>query len=106
MTSKRDRVRAQVKSRFYYAFWGAATIAVVAGQVYVGTSYRAMAKSMNRWFDTAVEALIDNYPPARPRGLYEPLIPPPTGDFRRDQIDLTGLDPDDYIIWVEVDEEV
>ena len=106
MTSKRDKVRAQVKSRFYYAFWGAATIAVVAGQVYVGTSYRAMAKSMNRWFDTAVDALIDNYPDVRPRGIYEPLIPPPTGDFRRDQIDLTGLDPDDYIIWLEVDEKV
>ena len=104
--NKRDRVRAQVKSRWYYSFWGAATVAVVAGQIYVGTSYRAMAKSMNRWFDTAVEALIDNYPDVRPRGIYEPLIPPPTGDFRRDQIDLTGLDPDDYIIWLEVDEEV
>ena len=103
--SKRDRVRAQVKSRWYYAFWGTATVAVVAGQVYVGTSYRAMAKSMNRWFDTAVEALIDQYPRPR-RGIYEPIIPPPTGDFRRDQIDLTGLDPDDYIIWLEVDEEV
>ena len=106
LMSKRDKIRAQMKSRFYYLFWGAATVAVVGGQLYVGTSYRAMAKSMNRWFDTAVEALIDNYPPARPRGLYEPLIPPPTGDFRRDQIDLTGLDPDDYIIWLEVDEEV
>ena len=104
--SKREKIRAQMKSRFYYLFWGAATVAVVGGQLYVGSSYRAMAKSMNRWFDTAVEALIDNYPPARPRGLYEPLIPPPTGDFRRDQIDLTGLDPDDYIIWLEVDEEV
>ena len=106
LMSKRDKIRAQMKSRFYYLFWGAATVAVVGGQLYVGSSYRAMAKSMNRWFDTAVEALIDNYPPARPRGLYEPLIPPPTGDFRRDQIDLTGLDPDDYVIWLEVDEEV
>ena len=106
MTNKREKIRAQMKSRFYYMFWGAATVAVVGGQLYVGSSYRAMAKSMNRWFDTAVEALIDNYPPARPRGLYEPLIPPPTGDFRRDQIDLTELDPDDYIIWLEVDEEV
>ena len=106
LMSKRDKIRAQMKSRFYYMFWGAATVAVVGGQLYVGSSYRAMAKSMNRWFDTAVEALIDNYPQARPRGLYEPLIPPPTGDFRRDQIDLTELDPDDYIIWLEVDEEV
>ena len=80
MTSKRDKVRAQVKSRFYYAFWGAATIAVVAGQVYVGTSYRAMAKSMNRWFDEAVEILLDRQPKIQER--YEPLIPPPYGDFR------------------------
>ena len=104
LMSKRDKIRAQMKSRFYYWFWGATAVAVVGGQLYVGSSYRAMAKSMNRWFDTAVEALIDQYP--RPRGIYEPLVPPPTGDFRRDQIDLTGLDPDDYIIWLEVDEEV
>ena len=106
LMSKRDKIRAQMKSRFYYMFWGAATVAVVGGQLYVGSSYRAMARSMNRWFDTAVEALIDNYPQERPRGLYQPLIPPPTGEFRRDQIDLTGLDPDDYVIWLEVDEEV
>ena len=104
LMSKREKIRAQMKSRFYYLFWGAATVAVVGGQLYVGTSYRAMAKSMNRWFGTAVEALIDQYP--RPRGTYEPLVPPPTGDFHRDQIDLTELDPDDYIIWLEVDEEV
>ena len=75
MTNKRDRVRAQVKSRWYYAFWGTATVAVVAGQVYVGTSYRAMAKSMNRWFDEAVEILLDRQPKIQER--YEPLIPPP-----------------------------
>ena len=102
LMSKREKIRAQMKSRFYYMFWGAATVAVVGGQLYVGTSYRAMAKSMNRWFDTAIESLIPQYP----RGRYEPLIPPPTGDFGRDQIDLTELDPDDYIIWLEVDEEV
>jgi hypothetical protein len=107
LMSKRDKIRAQMKSRFYYWFWGAATVAVVGGQLYVGTSYRAMAKSMNRWFDTAVEALIDQYP--RPRGTYEPLVPPPTGDFRdynNDGLVLEGMDPDDYVIWLEVDEEV
>ena len=103
LMSKREKIRAQMKSRFYYMFWGAMAGAVVGGQIYVGTSYRAMAKSLNKWFDTAIESLI---PDERPRGRYEPLIPPPTGDFRRDQIDLTGLDPDDYIIWLEVDEEV
>ena len=77
--NKRERVRAQVKSRWYYSFQGAATIAVCAGQIYVGTSYRAMAKSMNKWFDTAIEVLIEDY---QPRGTYEPIIPPPRGDFR------------------------
>ena len=33
----REKVRNQVKSRFYYLFWGIATFSVVAGQVYVGT---------------------------------------------------------------------
>ena len=104
--TKRDRVRAQVKSRWYYAFWGTATVAVVAGQVYVGTSYRAMSKSLNIWFDTAIESLI---PDEKPRGLYQPIIPPPTGDFR--DYNSPGLtwdevNPDDYIIWMEIDEEV
>ena len=108
MTSKRDKVRAQVKSRWYYTFWGTATVAVVAGQIYVGTSYRAMARSMNRWFDTALEVLIPDAPTI-PKGLYEPLIPPPTGDFRdynSPGLTWEDVDPDDYIIWLEVDEKV
>ena len=44
--------RAQVKSRFYYIFWGIATFSVVAGQIYVGSGYRGYAKSLNRLFDT------------------------------------------------------
>ncbi len=44
--------RAQVKSRFYYLFWGIATVSVVAGQLYVGSGYRAYANSLNRLFDT------------------------------------------------------
>ena len=28
--------RAQVKSKFYYIFWGIATVSVVLGQLYVG----------------------------------------------------------------------
>ena len=47
----------QMKSRFYYLFWGAATVAVVSGQLYVGTSYRAMAKSMNRWFEETIDII-------------------------------------------------
>ena len=51
-----DRVlqkrRAQVKSRFYYIFWGAATVSVLVGQLYVGSGYRMFARSLNRLFDT------------------------------------------------------
>ena len=51
MLSK-EKVRIQVKSRFYYLFWGIATFSVVAGQVYVGSGYRMFARSLNRIFDT------------------------------------------------------
>ena len=40
------KLRAQVKSKWYYIFWGSATVAVVAGQFYVGTGYRLMHSSM------------------------------------------------------------
>ena len=43
--------RHQVKSRWYYVFWGIATISVVAGQIYVGTGYRQMSLSFNRLTD-------------------------------------------------------
>ena len=48
----KDKVRNQVKSRFYYLFWGIATFSVVAGQLYVGSGYRMFARSLNRIFDT------------------------------------------------------
>ena len=51
------KLKAQVKSRFYYIFWGIATVAVVAGQLYVGTGYRLMASSINRFFDTLTTEL-------------------------------------------------
>tara|TARA_E500000305_G_scaffold23253_1_gene17535 strand:+ start:2540 stop:2776 length:237 start_codon:yes stop_codon:yes gene_type:complete len=49
---KVTKVRAQVKSRFYYLFWGIATASVVLGQLYVGSGYRGFARSLNRIFDT------------------------------------------------------
>ena len=48
---KKEKVRAQVKSRFYYLFWGVATVSVVLGQVYVGAGYRAYAGALLRIFD-------------------------------------------------------
>ena len=38
--------RQQVKSRRYFIFWGAATVSVFAGQLYVGSGYRKMSKTL------------------------------------------------------------
>ena len=48
----KEKQRAQVKSKFYYIFWGVATASVVLGQLYVGSGYRMFARSLNRIFDT------------------------------------------------------
>ena len=83
---KRDKIRAQMKSRFYYLFWGAATVAVVSGQLYVGSSYRAMARSMNRWFDETIDMLQE---PVRPR-IGTPVVPDRGGYY------MPVPTPDDY----------
>ena len=49
--TKLYKQRAQVKSRFYYLFWGIATVSVVLGQLYVGSGYRIFAQSLLRIFD-------------------------------------------------------
>ena len=41
--TKKEKLRAQVKSRWYYIFWGTATVSVVLGQIWVGTGYRVMS---------------------------------------------------------------
>jgi hypothetical protein len=35
----------QIKSQFYYVFWGIMAVAVCGGQIYVGVGYREMAKA-------------------------------------------------------------
>ena len=47
----KKKQRHQVKSRFYYIFWGAATVSVFAGQMYVGSGYRLMSDSINNLID-------------------------------------------------------
>jgi hypothetical protein len=54
MTKLKKKQRHQVKSRFYYLFWGAATVSVFAGQMYVGSGYRKMSESFNRIVDSIV----------------------------------------------------
>ena len=44
MTKDKRKLRAQVKSRWYYIFWGTCTVAVCAGQVLVGSGFRRMAE--------------------------------------------------------------
>ena len=53
--SKKEKLRAQVKSRFYYLFWGAATVSVVVGQVFVATGFRRMAESLDGVLDAPIQ---------------------------------------------------
>ena len=57
----KEKQRNQVKSKFYYIFWGTATASVVLGQLYVGSGYRTFARSLNRIFDT-IEVQVNNTP--------------------------------------------
>ena len=70
---KSEKVRHQLKSRWYYIFWGAATASVFAGQMYVGSGYRQMSRSFNRIVDILVEVSQPT-----PRGYYVPIVPPPS----------------------------
>ena len=74
MATKREKVRAQVKSRWYYIFWGAATVSVFAGQLYVGSGFRRMAETgdaISADINLLVEVLTE------PRPLKMPVERPP-----------------------------
>ena len=53
--SKKEKIRAQVKSRWYYIFWGTATLTVFVGQMYVGNGFRRMAESVDRVLDAPIQ---------------------------------------------------
>ena len=57
----KEKQTKQVKSKFYYIFWGVATASVVLGQLYVGSGYRMFARSLNRIFDT-IEVQVNSSP--------------------------------------------
>ena len=101
---KREKLRAQVKSRWYYIFWGACTVSVFAGQIYVGYGFRRMADSLNRWFDETIDIITTPQRQKRDsgKGYYMPI---PTPEYYNDDgvVYLEDLDPDDYIIWKEID---
>ena len=60
----KQKIRAQVKSRFYYIFWGTATVAVVLGQLYVGTGYRILHGGVQELLDKVDGVLLhkDDHP--------------------------------------------
>ena len=58
--TKFSELKHQVKSTTYYVFWATATIAVVLGQIYVGTGYRQMSqeiKILNQTITTKIKEL-------------------------------------------------
>ena len=44
--TKISKIKNQMKSYQYYLFWGVCTVAVMAGQIYVGTGYKSMSQSV------------------------------------------------------------
>ena len=58
---RKEKRRNQVKSKFYYIFCGLATASVFAGQIYVGSGYRQMARSFNRIVDSIIVELERSY---------------------------------------------
>ena len=41
-----SKLKHQIKSSWYYIFWGPASAAVVVGQLYIGVGYRMMTQSI------------------------------------------------------------
>ena len=58
---KLSKQRHQVKSRWYYIFWGSATLSVFAGQLYVGSGYRQMSESFNRMLDEPITIIEEKF---------------------------------------------
>ena len=71
---KKDKLKMkhQVKSRWYYIFWGTATVAVVGGQIFVGTGFRRMAESLDNVLDAPI--ILDMGPRHR---LMDPIYDDP-----------------------------
>ena len=65
----RSKIRAQVKSRWYYVFWGTATVSVVLGQLYVGTGYRLLHNSMQELLNKVDGVLLHARPDNEPNFL-------------------------------------
>ena len=68
------KTKAQIKSSRYYLFWGAATIAVVIGQIYIGNGYRRMAETgdaISADINLLIEVLTEPLPMTGPGPYFE-----------------------------------
>ena len=81
---KKEKKRHQIKSQWYYIFWGTCTVAVCAGQLFVGSGFRRMAESFESVLDSPIQ-LDFGIPRYRHRmvvpeyeedNLWHPTIPP------------------------------
>ena len=93
MTKSFTKLKHQVKSSRYYIFWGAATIAVMAGQIYVGNGYRQMSEKVGDLTEMlGLKFEMELLDRRRGTAPYMPM---------REMID-----PDDYIIWKTTERNV
>ena len=89
MTKSFTKLKHQVKSSRYYIFWGAATVAVMAGQIYVGNGYRQMSEKVGELTEMlGLKFEMELLDRRRGTAPYMPM---------REMIDH-----DDYIIWEEI----
>ena len=82
------KTKAQIKSYQYYLFWGACTVAVMAGQIFVGAGYQSMSNSVKDLTELIeIQMEWDELDRRRPgHSPYKMMIA-----------------PDDYIIWESID---
>ena len=84
-----SKIKHQIKSGKYYIFWGACTIAVMAGQIFVGAGYRSMSREVRDLTEVITIKMEWDELNRRGTGGMSPYMP--------------MIDPEDYIIWESID---
>ena len=72
MNKLTKKQRHQVKSRWYYIFWGAATVSVFAGQMHVGNGFNRMSEALEKVLETPI--ILDLGPPVYPHNDHPMII--------------------------------
>ena len=86
------KTKAQIKSYQYYLFWGACTVAVMAGQIFVGAGYQSMSNSVKDLTEI-IEVKME----------WEQLNRELDRRRQTGQSPYMMVDPDDYVIWETID---